>query len=169
MDLILNLSVLQIKGGKEVLMNFELFLGNNKEYFSGRALKDPFNSKYEINSPFAKMKINIHSEDDMDSFVSNRIKLLSANSDKFIIDKERLDNIDNSLWVHTPWNERPLLMLMNFRFPIQDIKLEPLDTKVIQSFKDNNMKNIIFDVDFYGYDGDGLIGHVNGFVECNIF
>jgi hypothetical protein len=105
----------------------------------------------------------------MDSFVSNRINLLSANADKFIIDKERLDDIDNSLWVHTPWNERPLLMLMNFRFPIQDIKLEPLDSKVIQSIKDNNMKNIIFDVDFYGYDGDGLIGHVNGLVECNLF
>jgi hypothetical protein len=29
------------KGGKEVLMNFELFLGSNKEYFSGRALKAP--------------------------------------------------------------------------------------------------------------------------------
>jgi hypothetical protein len=57
------------KGGKEVLMNFELFLGNNKAYFSGQALKDPFKSKYEINSPFAKMKLNIHS-DDMDSYVS---------------------------------------------------------------------------------------------------
>ena len=151
-------------------MNFELYLGNNMEYFSGRTLKAPFNSKYEIDSQLAKMKTDIHSEDNMDTFVSTRIKILSANSEGCIIDKERLDNIDNSLWVHTPWNERTLLMLMNFRFPIdKDIKLEPLDSQVIQIIEDNNMKNITFDINFYSYDGDGLIGHANGLIEFNLF
>jgi hypothetical protein len=41
------------------------------------------------------------------NFVNTRIQLLNSNSENDIIDRERLDNIDNSLWIHTPWNKRP--------------------------------------------------------------
>lgn len=155
-------------GGREVLMNFELYVGDSHLYFYGSTSKTPFNSKFEINSQVAKNKISIQSEDDMNNFVNNRIKLLNSisNHDENIIDKERLDNIDNSLWVNTPWNERPLLMLMNFRFSIdQNIQLNPLDSEVIKIIQDNNIQEIIFDVNFYSYDGDGLIGRVTGLIE----
>ena len=155
-------------GGREVLMNFELYLGDSTVYFYGSTSKTPFNSKFEINSQVAKNKLSIQSEDDMNKFVNHRIKLLNSisNHDENIIDKQRLDNIDNSLWVNTPWNERPLLMLMNFRFPIdKNIQLNPLDSEVIKIIQDHNIQEIIFDVNFYSYDGDGLIGRVTGFIE----
>jgi hypothetical protein len=155
-------------GGREVLMNFELYIGDSNVYFYGLSSKTPFNSKFEINSQIAKNKLGIHSEDDMDNFVNNRIKLLNSisNHHEDTIDKERLDNIDNSLWVNTPWNERPLLMLMNFRFPIdQNVQLNPQDSEVIRIIQDSNIQDIIFDVNFYSYDGDGLIGHVTGHLE----
>jgi hypothetical protein len=41
------------------------------------------------------------------NFVNTRIQLLNSNSENDIIDRERLDNIDNSLWIHTPWYKRP--------------------------------------------------------------
>ena len=158
-------------GGREVLMNFELYLGDSHLYFYGSTSKTPFNSKFEINSQIAKNKISIQTEDDMNNFVNNRIKLLnsSSNSHENTIDKDRLDNIDNSLWVNTPWNERPLLMLMNFRFPIdRNIQLNPLDSEVIKIIQDHNIQDTIFDVNFYGYDGDGLIGRVTGLLEIQL-
>jgi hypothetical protein len=158
-------------GGREVLLNFEVSIGSNHQiYLSGQASKIPFNTKYEKeDSELAKIKTGIKSEQDMLNFVNTRIQLLNSNSENDIIDKDRLDNIDNSLWIHTPWNKRPLLALMNFRFPIdKDIQLFELDSEVINIIKDNNntkQQNLIFDSNFYSYDGDGLIGHVTGFIE----
>ena len=134
-------------GGREVLMNFELYLGDSNIYFYGLTSKAPFNTKFEINSQVAKDKIKIQSENDMNNFINNRIKLLNSNSnhdgDENIIDRERLDNIDNSLWINTSWNERPLLMLMNCRFPLdQNIQLNPLNSKVIKLIQDHNIQKI---------------------------
>jgi hypothetical protein len=57
-------------------------------------------------------------------------------------------------------------MLMNFRFPIDlNIQLNPLDSEVIKIIQDHNIQEIIFDVNFYSYDGDGLIGRVTGLIE----
>ena len=59
---------------------------------------------------------------------------------------------------------------MNFRFPIdKDIQLNELDSKIINIIKnnDNNTKRpeLIFDSNFYSFDGDGLIGRVTGLIE----
>ena len=86
------------------------------------------------------------------NFVNERIQLLNSNSENDIIDRERLDNLANSLWLHTPWNTRPLLMLMNFRFPInKDIKLDEINSKVLNIIKNNSDKqhNLVFDSNFY--------------------
>jgi hypothetical protein len=159
-------------GGREVLLNFEVSIGINQIYLSGKTSKIPFNTKYERqDSELAKIKTGIKSEQDMLNFVNERIQLLNSNSENDIIDRERLDNLANSLWLHAPWNTRPLLMLMNFRFLIdKDIKLEALDSEVINIIKNNSDKqqNLIFDSNFYSYDGDGLIGHVTGLIEVQL-
>src|SRR5215213_306660 len=127
-------------GGKEVLINFEVSIGiNHQIYLSGKTTKIPFNTKYEReDSELAKIKTGIKSEQDMLNFVNERIQLLNSNSENDIIDRERLDNLANSLWLHTPWNTRPLLMLMNFKFPIdKDIKLDEIDSEVIKIIKDS--------------------------------
>lgn len=158
-------------GGKEVLVNFEVTIGTNQQkYLSGKTSKVPFNTKYEKeDSELAKIKTGIKSEEDMLNFVNTRIQLLNSNSENDIIDRERLDNIDNSLWIHTPWNKRPLLALMNFRFPIdKDFQLNELDSEIINIIKNNNstkQPNLIFDSNFYSFDGDGLIGRVTGLIE----
>ena len=159
-------------GGKEVLVNFEVSIGTNEQiYLSGKTSKIPFNTKYEKeDSELAKIKTGIKSEQDMLNFINTRIQLLNFNSENDIVDRERLDNLDNSLWIHTPWNKRPLLALMNFRFPIdKDIQLNELDSEVINIIKNSNnstgQQNLIFDSNFYSYDGDGLIGHVTGLIE----
>jgi hypothetical protein len=159
-------------GGKEVLVNFEVSIGTNQQiYLSGKTSKIPFNTKYEKeDSELAKIKTGIKSEQDMLNFINTRIQLLNFNSENDIVDRERLDNLDNSLWIHTPWNKRPLLALMNFRFPIdKDIQLNELDSEVINIIKNSNnstgQQNLIFDSNFYSYDGDGLIGHVTGLIE----
>jgi len=58
---------------------------------------------------------------------------------------------------------------MNFRFPIdKDIQLNELDSKIINIIKNNNstkQPNLIFDSNFYSFDGDGLIGRVTGLIE----
>ena len=61
-------------------------------------------------------------------------------------------------------------MLMNFRFPIdKDVKLDELDSEVINIIKDNTkQQNLVFDLDFYSYDGDGLIGRVTGLLEVEL-
>ena len=159
-------------GGKEVLVNFEVSIGTNQQiYLSGKTSKIPFNTKYEKeDSELAKIKTGIKSEQDMLNFINTRIQLLNSNSENDIVDRERLDNLDNSLWIHTPWKKRPLLALMNFRFPIDtDIQLNELDSEVINIIKNSNnstwQQNLIFDSNFYSYDGDGLIGHVTGLIE----
>ena len=158
-------------GGREVLVNFEVSIGTNQQkYLSGKTSKVPFNTKYEKeDSELAKIKTGIKSEEDMLNFVNTRIQLLNSNSENDIVDRERLDNLDNSLWIHTPWNKRPLLALMNFRFPIdKDIQLNELDSEIINIIKNNNstkQSNLIFDSNFYSYDGDGLIGRVTGLIE----
>ena len=100
------------------------------------------------------------------NFVNEHIQLLNSNSDNDIVDGERLDDLDNSLWLNTPWNTRPLQMLMNFRFPIdKDIKLDEIDSEVINIIKDSTkQQSLIFDSDFYSYDGDGLIGRITGLI-----
>ena len=126
---------------KEVLINFKVSIGTNHQiYLSGKTSKIPFNTKYEKeDSDLAKIKTGIKSEEDMLNFVNTRIQLLNSNSENEIIDRERLDNLDNSLWIHTPWNKRPLLALMNFRFPIdKDIQLNELDSAIINIIKKNN-------------------------------
>ena len=158
-------------GGKEVLINFEVSIGTNQIYLSGKTLKNPFNLKYEReDSELAKIKTGLKSEQDMLNFVNERIQLLNFNSENHIIDRERLDNLANSLWLNTPWNTGPLLMLMNFRFPIdKDVKLDELDSEVINIIKDNTkQQNLVFDLDFYSYDGDGLIGRVTGLLEVEL-
>lgn len=158
-------------GGKEVLINFEVSIGTNQIYLSGKTLKIPFNLKYEReDSELAKIKTGLKSEQDMLNFVNERIQLLNFNSENHIIDRERLDNLANSLWLNTPWNTGPLLMLMNFRFPIdKDVKLDELDSEVINIIKDNTkQQNLVFDLDFYSYDGDGLIGRVTGLLEVEL-
>jgi hypothetical protein len=158
-------------GGKEVLLNFQVSIGTNQIYFSGKTSKIPFNLRYEReDSVLAKIKTGIKSEQDMLNFVNERIQLLNSNSENDIIDRERLDNLANSLWLNTPWNTRPLLMLMNFRFLIdKDIKLDELDSEVINIIKDNTkQQNLVFDSDFYSYDGDGLIGRVTGLLEVEL-
>ena len=58
---------------------------------------------------------------------------------------------------------------MNFRFPIdRNIQLNPLDSEVIKIIQDHNIQDTIFDVNFYGYDGDGLIGRVTGLLEIQL-
>jgi hypothetical protein len=118
-------------GGKEVLINFQVNIGTDQIYFSGKTSQIPSNTKYEReDSELAKIKTGIKSDNDMLNFVNERIQLLNSNSenDKNIVDRERLDNLDNSLWLNTPWNTRPLMMLMNFRFPInKDIKLDEMN------------------------------------------
>jgi len=158
-------------GGREVLVNFEVSIGTyQQQYLSGKTSKVPFNTKYEKeDSELAKLKTGIKSEEDMFNYVNTRIQLLNSNSENDVIDRERLDNIDNSLWIHTPWNKRPLLALMNFRFPIdKDIQLNELDSKIINIIKNNNstkQPNLIVDSNFYSFDGDGLIGRVTGLIE----
>ena len=162
-------------GGREVLLNFEVRIGSNHQiYLSGQASQIPFNTKYEKeDSELAKIKIGIKSEQDMSNFVNQRMQLLNSTSENNIIDRERLENLEKSLWIHTPWNKRPLLALMNFRFPIdKDIKLNELDSKIINIIKNNNdatqHHQLIFDSNFYGYDGDGLIGYVTGSIEVEV-
>jgi hypothetical protein len=61
-------------------------------------------------------------------------------------------------------------MLMNFRFPIdKDIKLDEIDSEVIKIIKDSTkQQNLIFNSDFYSYDGDGLIGRVTGIIKVEL-
>jgi len=128
-------------GGREVLLNFEVSIGSNHHqiYLCGQTSKIPFNTKYEKkDNELAKIKTGIKSED-MSNFVNQRMQLLNSNSENNVIDRQRLDNIENSLWIHTPWNQAPLLALMNFRFPIdKKIKINELDSKVINIIKNNN-------------------------------
>ena len=139
-------------------------------YSKRQITKVPFNTNYEKKySELAKIKTGIKSEEYMLNFVNTRIQLLNSNYENDIIDRERLDNIDNSLWIHTPWNKRPLLALMNFRIPIdKDIQLNELDSEIINIIKNNNstkQPNLIFDSNFYSFDGDGLIGCVTVLIE----
>ena len=162
------------EGGREVLFKFEINIGTNHQtYLSGKTSQIPFNKRFEKqDSELAKIKTGIKSEQDMLNFVNQRIQLLNSNSENDLIDRERLDNLTNSLWLHTPWNTRPLMMSMNFRFPIdKDIQLTEFDSKVINIMKsiiNTKQQNLIFDSNFYGFDGDGLIGYVTGLIEFGL-
>ena len=84
-------------------------------YSKRQITKDLFNTNYEKeDSELAKIKIGIKSEEYMLNFVNTRIQLLNSNSENDIIDRERLDNIDNSLCINTSWNKRPSFGLEEF-------------------------------------------------------
>jgi len=133
--------------GHEPIMDFEFHVGNNNsEYIFGIPSNPPKGGGTHGTS--LPLPISLQ------ALINSRMNSLSGSSKK--VDVERLQNIRKSLW--EIYNvEVSYTMLLD-----KDIKYNPMDSKIVKLMEQKNITNLNLDMDFYGYDGDGLVGYVNG-------
>lgn len=51
----------------------------------------------------------------------------------------------------------------------KNIILNPMDSGLIKNMKQRQIDNLSLIANFYGYDGDGLVGYVNGQVTATVY
>ena len=88
---------------------------------------------------------------------SRSLELQTSNSP---IDKERFNHVDLSL-------------NLRYQFEVtyegkldKNIKFDPGDSVLVNKMREKQIDNLSLTADFYGYDGDGLVGFVKGHLSA---
>ena len=141
--------------GREPINNFELHIGNTKDYISGKATIVPQGSGISEISRDIKISLGLETEAKFMDLKKRKIELLESGGTT--IDQKRLGNFDISFSYYF------MTRLVRHSCSIdKDIYLDPQDSKMVALLKEKNIKDRAFNADFYSFDGDGLIGHVTG-------
>lgn len=131
--------------GHEPIANFEFHMGDNKDYIFGESEVPPRgNGGHTPNFP---LPINL------EDLRNSRIEKLKLEEDE--ISKSRLQNILRSLWAI--YN-----MEVTYNVTLIIKEYNPLDSNIIRLLQENNIPILDLKINFYGYDGDGLVGYVDG-------
>jgi hypothetical protein len=136
--------------GHEPIINFEFHVGNNDEYIYCEATNPPS----PIAQPHAERNpLPISFEDLLKS------RTAELQSSKNAIDQQRLENIRRSLWYI--YSEE-----VTYQGDLdKNVKFNPMDSGLVKSMNERNIDKLSLIADFYGYDGDGLVGYVNGVIS----
>jgi hypothetical protein len=136
--------------GSEPIINFEFHVGTAKEYIYSEASAPPKGTGvHATRNPLPS---------GLDVLLKSRTLALQASSNP--IDKERLNNINRSL-------------NLRYQFEVtyeskldKKITFEPGDSVIFNKMKEKQIDNLFLTADFYGYDGDGLVGFVKGHLSA---
>jgi hypothetical protein len=136
--------------GREPIINFEFHVGNNNDYIYCEATKPPIGqSVHRTRNPVPMT---------FEALLNSRTAELQTSNNE--IDQQRLKNITRSL------NTRYSFEVTYEGTLDKNIKFNPMESELVKSMERNKINNLSLDADFYGYDGDGLIGYVTGNVTA---
>lgn len=132
--------------GREPIVNFELHVGNNNDYIYCEATNPPIGHGIHLTKNPLPMTFEALRN-------SRTIELQTSND---AIDQQRLKNINRSL--------NPIYSLeVSYEGTLnKNIKFNPMDSELVKSMEQRQINNLSLNTDFYGYDGDGLVGYVTG-------
>ena len=133
--------------GLEPIMNFEFHVGDDDGFINCQARDIPrggggHNTSLPLPMP-------------LEALVNSRIQKLKLEEDE--ISKARLLRIKRSLW--------PVYyMEVTYNTNLEVIDYNPLDSEIIKLMKQTEIPDLNLQMNFYGFDGDGLVGYINGTV-----
>jgi hypothetical protein len=136
--------------GHEPIINFEFHVGTDKDFIYCEARKPPIGKG--VHSTKHPLPMNFEA-------LSNS-RTLALQSSHNEIDQERLKNITHSL------NQRYLFEVTYEGTLDNNLTFNPNDSKLVQRMEERHIDNLSLAADFYGYDGDGLVGYVTGQVAA---
>jgi hypothetical protein len=134
--------------GHEPIVNFEFHAGSGEDYLNCRSSAPP------VGQGIHDTRFPIPNLDDV---VNSRMQLLQSSSNS--IDQERLNNISRSL---------NLIYNFEVTYPCSldsNIIFNPKDSGLIMAMQERQISSLSLIANFYGYDGDALLGYVNGEVS----
>jgi hypothetical protein len=140
--------------GHEPIIDFEFHVGNNnnnnKDYLYCEATKPPVGNGIHLTRNPLPMTFEALRN-------SRTTELQTSNN---MIDQQRLKNINRSL--------NPIYSLeVTYEATLdKNIKFNAMDSQLVKSMEQRQVNNLSLSADFYGYDGDGLIGYVIGNVAA---
>jgi hypothetical protein len=133
--------------GREPIMNFEFHIGNDDDYIHCQTRDPPVGGGAHNTSFPLPMRL--------EALVNSRIQKLRLGEDD--ISKARLQKIRRSLW-------SIYYMEVTYSITLDVHEYNPLDSEIIESMKEMGIPNLDLQMNLYGFDGDGLVGYVNGTV-----
>lgn len=131
--------------GHEPIVNFELRVGNENEYLYCQTSEPPVGSGAQHTSfPLPNLE----------SLINSRRQALQSSPTQ--INQERLNNITHSL--------NPIyLSQVTYQCTLdRNVTYQASDSQLIKTMEQRQISSLSLIVNFYGYDGDGLVGYVNG-------
>jgi hypothetical protein len=132
--------------GREPIINFEFHVGNNNDYIYCEATNPPIgHGVHRTRNPLPMT---------FEALLNSRIAELQTSNNG--IDQQRLKNIRRSL------NPRYSFEVTYEGSLDKNIKFNPMDSELVKRMEEKHIDNLSLNADFYGYDGDGLIGYVTG-------
>lgn len=133
--------------GREPILNFEFHIGNDRDYVKCQSRDIPVGGGAHNTSFPLPMQL--------DALVNSRIQKLKSQDDD--ISKARLEKIRRSLW-------GIYYMEVTYTSILDIHEYDPVDSGIVKLMKENGVANLDLQMNFYGFDGDGLVGYVNGTV-----
>ena len=132
--------------GHEPIINFEFHVGNNEDYIYSETNEPPLGKGAHPTT--LPLPLNLT------ALINSRIQALQSSKNE--IDKSRLKNIRRSLTA--------MYGLEVMYDPILDknIVYNPMNSELVTLMEQRQIDRLSLIMNFYGYDGDGLIGYVNG-------
>ncbi len=131
--------------GLEPIMNFEFHVGDDDGFIDCQAREPPLGGGFHNTSLPLPMPL--------EALVNSRIQKLKLEDDE--ISKARLLKIKRSLW-GVYYGE------VTYNTSLDVIDYNPLNSEIIKLMKEKEISNLNLQMNFYGFDGDGLVGYVNG-------
>ena len=131
--------------GHEPIINLEIHVGNNQDYLYCQAEQPPLGNGAHATS---------HPLPNFQSLFNSRKQALQASTNP--IDIERLRNISISL-------NTIYLAQVDYQHTFNsNIQFSPDDSEIIKTMQERQINTLSLKMGFYGYDGDALVGYVNG-------
>jgi hypothetical protein len=128
-------------------VNFEIHVGSKVDYLSYQSIEPPVGQGIDT----TRFPIPC-----LDALLNSRMQSLHLSADP--IDHERLNNISRSL--------NGIYNLLTYQCTLDsNLIFNPNDSGLVKAMEENRISNLSLIANFYGFDGDALVGYVNGQVS----
>jgi hypothetical protein len=154
--------------GYEPIVNFEFHIGNNIDYIVGETQDLPHGTGAIVISEDEAKELGVY---DMQQWRQLRIESLkslsfSPGSEGDISRNERIDKILSTGFVMAI---REAVLRYSVPYPSiidKNLSINPQDSPVVAKMKQNDIRQLLLNAEFYSYDGDGLVGRVRGTISA---
>lgn len=152
--------------GFEPINNFEFNIGDQTRLITAYTDKPPRGAGVTAISPEMAHNLEV---DDMNDWIQRRIEILNSFSFPLgemndTIRRERVEKILMGGWMR---NIRQAVLQFSVRYSciLKNISYNPEDSLLVSKFLEMNLGEMYLNMDFFSYDGDGLVGNLTGTVS----